>query len=45
MEFSVCYEYALSPFVNKEAASVYSRIEYSQTGRNIESRQSHRGAM
>ena len=33
---SVCYEYVLLPLVNKEAASAYSRAEYSQAGRDIE---------
>ena len=33
---SVCYEYVLSPLVNKEAALAYSRVEYSQAGRDIE---------
>ena len=33
---SVCYEYVLLPLVNKEVASAYSRVEHSQTGRDIE---------
>ena len=33
---SVCYEYVLLPLVNREAALVYSRAEYSQTGRDVE---------
>lgn len=33
---SICCKYILLPFVNKEAASAYSRAEYSQAGRNIE---------
>ena len=44
---SVCYEYVLSPLVNKEASLAYGIAEYSQAGRDInrESRQSQREAM
>ena len=31
---SVSFEYVLLPLVNKEAASAYSRAEYSQAGRD-----------
>ena len=31
---SVCYEYVLSPFVNKEVASDNNRAENSQAGRD-----------
>ena len=32
-----CYEYILSPLVNKKAALAYGVEEYSQAGRDIES--------